>query len=88
MHESATLQASKWTGSGPWTQSIVMANPVTVGVITVSENTTSAQATAFAKAGLSVSAVSGNTVTVRAILSKPTVDLPVLMIYEESEGSK
>ena len=88
MHESATLQASKWTGSGPWTQSIVMANPVTVGVITVSENTTTAQATAFAKAGISVSGVSGNTVTVRAILSKPTVDLPVLLIYESSEGSR
>ena len=88
MHESATLQASKWTGSGPWTQSIVMANPVAVGVITVSENTTTAQATAFAKAGISVSGVSGTTVTVRAILSKPTVDLPVLLIYESSEGSK
>ena len=88
MHESATLQASRWTGSGPWTQSIVMANPVAVGVLTVSENTTSAQATAFAKAGISVSGVSGTTVTVRAILSKPTVDLPVLLIYESSEGSK
>ena len=88
MHESATLQASKWTGSGPWTQSIVMANPVAVGVLTVSENTTTAQATAFAKAGISVSGVSGTTVTVRAILSKPTVDLPVLLIYETSEGSR
>ena len=87
MHESATLQASKWTGSGPWVQTIVMANTVANGVITISENTTAAQATAFAKAGISVSAVSGNSVTVRAIMGKPTVDLPVLMIYEKSEGS-
>lgn len=87
MHESATLQVSKWTGSGPWVQSIVMANPVTTGVLTISENTTSAQATAFAKAGISVSAVSGNTVTVRAIMAKPTVDLPVMLIYETEEGS-
>ena len=87
MHESATLQASKWTGTGPWTQTIIMANNVTTGVITISENTTSAQATAFAKAGISVSAVSGKNVTVRAIMSKPTVDLPVMVIYEQTEGS-
>ena len=87
MHESATLQASKWTGTGPWTQTIIMANNITTGVITISENTTSAQATAFAKAGISVSAVSGKNVTVRAIMSKPTVDLPVMVIYEQTEGS-
>lgn len=87
MHESATLQSSKWTGSGPWTQTIVMANAVTTGVLTISENTSSAQAMAFAKAGISVSAVSGNSVTVRAIMAKPTVDLPVMLIYETEEGS-
>lgn len=87
MHESATLQASGWTGTGPWTQSIVMANPIMDGVLTISENTTSAQAVAFAKAGISVSSALGYTVTVRAIMSKPTVDLPVMVIYEKEEGS-
>jgi hypothetical protein len=87
MHESVTLQASGWTGTGPWVQSIVMANPVMDGVLTISENTTTEQAVAFAKAGISVSAVLGYTVTVRAILSKPTVDLPVILIYEKEEGS-
>lgn len=87
MHESVTLQASGWTGTGPWVQSIVMANPVMDGVLTISENTTTEQAVAFAKAGISVSAVSGYTVTVRAIMSKPTVDLPVILIYEKEEGS-
>lgn len=87
MHESVTLQANGWTGTGPWVQSIVMANPVMDGVLTISENTTTEQAVAFAKAGISVSAVSGYTVTVRAIMSKPTVDLPVILIYEKEEGS-
>lgn len=87
MHESVTLRASGWTGTGPWTQTIIMANPVTTGVLTISENTSGAQATAFVKAGISVSAVSGNTVTVRAIMTKPTVDLPVMLIYEKEEGS-
>lgn len=87
MHESATLTASGWAGSGPWTQNVVMANAVTTGVLTISENTTSAQAIQFAKAGVSVSAVNGNTVTVRAVMAKPTVNLPVMIIYESSEGS-
>lgn len=87
MHESATLTASGWSGSGPWTQNIIMANPVATGVITISENTTGAQAAQFSKAGISVSAVNDNNITVRAVMARPTVDLPVMVIYEVSEGS-
>lgn len=86
MTETATLQASSWSGTGPWTQSIVFTNTVSTGVITINEGATSAQAEAMAKAGISVASVSGRTVTVRANLAKPTINIPIMLVYDSAEG--
>ena len=86
MHESVTLRASGWAGSGPWTQTVSMANIVANGVLTINEGATTEQAKAFSKAGISISATSGTNVTIRAVLSKPTTDLPVLFLYESKEA--
>ena len=86
MTETATLQASSWSGTGPWTQSIIFTNAVSTGVITINEGATSAQAEAMAKAGISVASVSGRTVTVRANLAKPTINIPIMLVYDSAEG--
>lgn len=88
MHESVTLRASGWTGNGPWTQTVIMANPVANGVITINEGATTEQAKAFAKAGISVASSNGTSVSIRAVFSKPTVDLSALLIFEESEATR
>lgn len=87
MKETATLTVAGWTGSGPWYQTVVFANEVADGVVTISENTSDSGAVDFAESGISVSAVNGNQVTFRSVLKKPTYDLPILLIYETSEST-
>lgn len=85
MKETAVLTSANWSGTGPWTQTITFANSVGDGVVTIDEGASDTQAIEFAKAGISVSAVSGKSVTFRSVMSKPTINLPILLIYETSQ---
>lgn len=87
MNETKTLSSAGWQGSGPWTQDITVSKNVASGIITPAEGMTEAQAKAFAAAGLSISATNGRTVTIRALFSKPNINLNVLLLYESTQGA-
>ena len=81
--ENKTLSTT-WEGSGPWTQNVSLtATPANI-VMGMAEGMTSAQSEEYASAGLHVSAVNGSTVTVRAIFKKPTIQIPVGLLYSET----
>lgn len=84
MIETKTLTASGWAGSGPWTQTITLSNAVADAVIGAVETMTDAQVRAFTSAGISASAVNGTSLTIRAILEKPSMDLPIGVMYNSS----
>ena len=88
-HEKqATLSASSWAGSGPWTQTITGVDGLTsdgasLGVLGPDQRTTAAQYDALIEGRVWISAIpSDGTVTVSAMGTKPTVDIPVSLMYE------
>lgn len=74
---SVAVPASAWQGSGPWTASVDVGRSIGSAVVGAVSGSTDAQAEGLTDAGIHVSAVSGSTVTLRAILSKPVIDLVV-----------
>lgn len=83
--ETATLSASGWSGSGPWTQDITLSNPAADAVLGVADTTTDAQTMAMIDAGMCAGPISGSTLTVRCMLKKPTVDIVVGIAYNTTE---
>lgn len=84
MYTEVTLSASGWTGSGPWTQSVDLGVEVEEAVIGPCETTTDDGVLATARAGIVVSAISGTTITLRALRSKPSIDLTLGLSYNET----
>lgn len=87
MYKSFTLTAAGWQGSGPWTQTVDIGQTVANAVIGSDERNSAEQVQAFAEAIIGVSAVSGSQVTVRAIGTKPTVDLNATIMWSGSNVS-
>lgn len=87
MHKSFTLTSAGWQGTGPWTQTIDMGQTVADAVIGSDERNSTEQVVAFAEAIIGVSAVSGSTVTVRAIGTKPTTDVYATIMWSGSTTS-
>lgn len=74
---SASVPVSQWAGTGPWTATVNLGRSVQSAVVGAVSGASDAQASDLMDAGIHVSAVNGSTITLRAMLAKPTVDLKV-----------
>lgn len=85
--EIVTLKANAWEGpeNGPWTQTVALSGPVRDGIIGAQSGMTAAQAQAFTEGAIHSAGVDRSDMTVRAMYSKPTIDLPVGIVWNTDE---
>ena len=80
--EAVTVQPGQWQGSGPWTCTLDMGHQVRTASCAMTDGMTAEEAQAYIDAGIHVAGVSGNTVTLRAMLSKPSTAIKVGVLSE------
>ena len=86
MFEKFTVDASAWTGTGPWTATVQTTKNVAGGVALISSDATEAQTREYMNAVIAPSGLSGKTVTLRAIHAKPTMAIPMIVMYSDDIG--
>lgn len=86
LHQELSLPASSWTGTGPWTQTVTLESVPVNAVIGAHGGMTDAQVAAMMEAVVTVAAINGTSVTIRAVSAKPTTDLNPVIMWETSES--
>lgn len=86
MFEKFTVNASAWTGTGPWTATVQTTKNVAGGIALISSDATEAQTREYMSAVIAPSGLSGKTVTLRAIHAKPTMAIPMIVMYSDEIG--
>ncbi len=88
LHQELSLPASGWSGDddGPWTQTVTLSSVPVNAVIGAHGGMTDAQVQAMMAGMISVSAIDGTSVTIRAIGEKPTIALNPVVMWETSES--
>lgn len=76
------IPMSSWQGSGPWTCSVDLGHEIKTATCAMPDGLTAEQARAFMDAGIHVAGVSGNSVTLRAMLERPSMDIRVGILSE------
>lgn len=86
MQTIINLPATSWQGTGPWTQVVTLpSTAVTDAILGAHEGMTDAQVQELMRCSITPSGVSGSSLTVRAIRNKPTMDLPIGIMYDTQE---
>lgn len=80
------LNVNSWSGTGPWTQTVNIGASAVAGVLGVHEGMSDEDIGVYARGVISVSAVSGNNVTIRAIGAKPSKTISPMLVYVTSFG--
>ena len=76
------IPESSWQGSGPWICSVDLGHEVRTATCAMPDGLTKEQAEAYIESGIHVSGVSGNSVTLRAMLDRPNMDVRVGILSE------
>lgn len=87
MFKTIDLPSTAWVGEGPWTQEVTVESAPVNAVIGQQNGMSDEEVIQMMDAKISVSALNGDKVTVRAIGKKPSVDLHPGLLWEVSEVS-
>lgn len=85
---TGTLASASWSGSAaPYTQSVTISGMTSTanGSIGIAQSATAEQRAAAVAAQLSITSQGTNTVTITADGTKPTVDIPIVVIYSTNK---
>lgn len=85
MNASVTMRSNAWQGEGPYTQTVTIPTAATDAVIGVWEGMSDNEVNQFVEAMIAPSAINGTSVTLRALGTKPTIDITAKLMWNELE---
>lgn len=71
------VPSTAWQGSGPWTANVSAGTALSAACVGVPDSADDADASEISECGIHVSGISGSTVTLRAVMAKPSTDLTI-----------
>lgn len=86
MYTEVSISASSWTGSGPWTATVTLPQAPANATLGTWSGMTDQAVEVMTNAIMGVSAMSGTTLTLRALGEKPTIDLNPMILWESDNS--